>query len=159
MEKPMPRTGATFTLPSPPNPLIANTLAKAGDMNTTFTDIAGALTGSVAANGATPMTGNLNMNGHNITGVAAITGTAAIASIQELIVTDTMLVGSSGGLGNATIAGTLVVDGQLGAGATDVGSLIIGTVINAADDAAAAGAGVVVGGVYRSGSQLMIRVA
>jgi hypothetical protein len=158
MEKPMPRAGATYSLPSPPNPLIANTLAKAGDMNVTFTDIAGALTGSVAANGATPMTGNLNMNGHNITGLGAISGTAAIASIQELIVTDTMLVGSSGGLGNATISGTLIVDGQFGAGATDVGSLIIGTVIDAADDAAAAAAGVVTGGVYRTGSVLKIKL-
>jgi len=68
----MPRSGGTYSLPSPPNPLVANTLAKAGDMNTTFTDIATALTNSLPLDGSAAMTGNLNANSHNITNIGTV---------------------------------------------------------------------------------------
>jgi len=80
----MPRSGGTYTLPSPPNPLVANTLAKAADMNTTFSDLATALTGSVPVDGSAPMTGNLNVNGHNVTNAGTVATSAFAASSANI---------------------------------------------------------------------------
>lgn len=58
----MPRSGGSYSLPSPPHPLVANTLAKAEDLNTVHTDIASALTGSVPVDGSAAMTGALTLS-------------------------------------------------------------------------------------------------
>jgi len=65
----MPRSGAVYSLPSPPSPYTAGSLAKAEDINTTFNDIATALTNSAPLDGSGSMAGDLAMNGHNISGV------------------------------------------------------------------------------------------
>ena len=69
----MPRNSGIYSLPSPPMPLVPNTLAAAEDINVTLSDIALALTGSVAADGSTPITGDINMNNHSIGGVNTLT--------------------------------------------------------------------------------------
>jgi len=57
----MSRNGSgTYSLPAG-NPVVTGTTITTTWANTTLNDIAGALTGSVAADGQTPMTGNLNM--------------------------------------------------------------------------------------------------
>jgi hypothetical protein len=50
-------------------PLVPNSLAMAEDVNTTLSDIAAALTGSLASDGTTSLTGTFNANGHDLAGV------------------------------------------------------------------------------------------
>ena len=69
----MSRNGSgTYTLPAG-NPVVTGTSIASTWANTTMTDIANALTGSVAADGQTTMTGNLPMGGNKITGLATPT--------------------------------------------------------------------------------------
>ena len=97
----MSRNGSgTYTLPAG-NPVVTNTTISSTWANTTLTDIASALTGSVAADGQTPMTGSLNMASNKIISVTDPTNpqdattkayvdaadavlTAAIAAIPSL---------------------------------------------------------------------------
>lgn len=53
-----------YSLPEPP--FVTGTVIDPSPMNDNFNDIAQALTGSVAADGQTPMTGNLDLNSHAI---------------------------------------------------------------------------------------------
>ena len=65
----MSRNGSgTYTLPAG-NPVVTNTTISSTWANTTLTDIASALTGSVASDGQTPMTGSLNMASNKIISV------------------------------------------------------------------------------------------
>jgi hypothetical protein len=66
----MSRNGSgTYTLPAG-NPVVTGTSIASTWANTTLSDIATALTGSVAADGQTTMTGNLLMGNNQITGLA-----------------------------------------------------------------------------------------
>jgi hypothetical protein len=65
----MSRNGSgTYSLPSG-NPVVTATTITSTWANTTLNDIATALTGSLAADGQTPATGNLNMNTNQIKNV------------------------------------------------------------------------------------------
>jgi hypothetical protein len=67
----MSRNGSgTYSLPAG-NPVITGTSISSTWANTTLTDIATALTGSLAADGQTTATGALKMGNHKVTGVAA----------------------------------------------------------------------------------------
>jgi hypothetical protein len=71
----MSRNGSgTYTLPAG-NPVVTGTTISSSWANNTLNDIATALTGSVAADGQTPMSGPLAMGSNKITGLA--TGTAS----------------------------------------------------------------------------------
>ena len=66
----MSRNGSgTYTLPAG-NPVVTGTTIASTWANNTLSDIASALTDSVAADGQTPMTGNLNLNSNKIVNVA-----------------------------------------------------------------------------------------
>jgi len=66
----MSRNGSgTYNLPSG-NPVVSGSTITSSWANTTLTDIATALTGSVASDGQTPMSGALNMTDNLITNVA-----------------------------------------------------------------------------------------
>ena len=66
----MSRNGAgVYSLPSG-NPVVTGTTISSTWANNTLSDIATALTGSVAADGQTTMTGNLAMGSNKITGLA-----------------------------------------------------------------------------------------
>ena len=66
----MSRNGSgTYNLPAG-NPVVTGTTISTTWANTTLTDIATALTGSVAADGQTPMTGSLNLNSNTIVNLA-----------------------------------------------------------------------------------------
>ena len=68
----MSRNGSgTYSLPAG-NPVVTGTTISSTWANNTMTDIASALTGSVAADGQTPMTGSLNMNTNKVTGLVEI---------------------------------------------------------------------------------------
>jgi len=67
----MSRNGSgVYSLPAG-NPVVTGTTISSTWANSTLTDIATALTGSVAADGQTPMTGPLAMGSNKITGIAS----------------------------------------------------------------------------------------
>jgi len=62
----MSRNGSgTYNLPSG-NPVVTGTTISSSWANTTLNDVANALTGSIAADGQTPITGNMNLNNNRI---------------------------------------------------------------------------------------------
>jgi hypothetical protein len=66
----MSRNGSgTYNLPAG-NPVVTGTTITSSWANTTLSDMATALTGSIAADGQTPITGNLNMGTNAITNMA-----------------------------------------------------------------------------------------
>ena len=76
----MSRNGSgTYSLPAG-NPVVTGTTIASTWANTTMNDLAAALTGSVAADGQTPMTGNLDLNTNKIVNLVA--GTAAGDAIE-----------------------------------------------------------------------------
>ena len=76
----MSRNGSgVYSLP-PSNPVITGTTISSTWANNTMNDIAAALTDSVAADGQTPMTGNLDLNTHKIVNLVA--GTASGDAIE-----------------------------------------------------------------------------
>lgn len=73
----MPRTGPSYNLPKPP--FVPGTKIKSADVNSNFSDIANALTGSLPLDGSGLMTGAFQANGNRVTGVAdAIADTDAL---------------------------------------------------------------------------------
>lgn len=76
----MSRNGSgTYSLPAG-NPVVTGTTISSSWANNTMNDIASALTGSVAADGQTPMTGNLDLNTNKIVNLVA--GTVAGDAIE-----------------------------------------------------------------------------
>jgi hypothetical protein len=76
----MSRNGSgTYTLPAG-NPVVTGTTISSNWANTTLNDIAATLTDSVAADGQTPMTGNLDLNTHKIVNLVA--GTVAGEAVE-----------------------------------------------------------------------------
>jgi len=104
----MSRNGSgTYSLPAG-NPVVTNTTISSTWANTTLTDLATAMTGSVAADGQTTITGNLQMNSNKLTGLAV--GTTAGDSVEysqlaALLVSPT-ITGDLTVTGNGTFQGT-----------------------------------------------------
>ena len=109
----MSRNGSgVYSLPAG-NPVVTGTTISSSWANTTLSDIASALTGSVAADGQTPMTGNLQMGNNKITGLAAgtlstdavnlgqITGGSVAGSFTTLSASSTVTL--SGGTANGVL--------------------------------------------------------
>jgi hypothetical protein len=97
----MSRNGSgTYSLPAG-NPVVTNTTISSTWANNTLTDLATAMTGSVAADGQTTITGNLQMNSNKLTGLAV--GTTAGDSV-EFTQLATLL-------NNATLTGTVSMTG------------------------------------------------
>lgn len=68
----MPRNGAgTYSLYTPGNPVVTGTTISSTAFNSTMSDVASALTASIAADGQTPITANIPFNNHKATGLAA----------------------------------------------------------------------------------------
>jgi hypothetical protein len=67
----MSRNGSgVYSLPAS-NPVVTGTTISSTWANTTMSDLAAALTDSVAADGQTPMTGNLDLNTHKVVNLVA----------------------------------------------------------------------------------------
>jgi len=78
----MSRNGSgTYTLPAG-NPVVTGTAITSSWANTTMSDIAAGLTQSVAADGQTPMTGNLNMTNNTIENLADATASGDAVSLN-----------------------------------------------------------------------------
>jgi len=74
----MSRNGSgTFSLTSG-NPVVTGTTISSTWANTTLSDIANGLTQSISADGQTPITGALQMNGNDIQNAGTITATTGI---------------------------------------------------------------------------------
>ena len=123
----MSRNGSgTYSLPAG-NPVVSQTVISSTWANNTMNDIASALTGSVASDGQTPMTGPLNMNSNKIANLAngTINGDAinytqfntptfggAVTCSSTLTVTGATSLGSTLAVtGDTTMAGNLAVNG------------------------------------------------
>lgn len=76
----MSRNGSgTYNLPSG-NPVVTGTTITSSWANNTLSDIANALTGSVASDGQTPMSASLNMSNNRIISLAdAVASTDAVS--------------------------------------------------------------------------------
>lgn len=100
----MARNGSgTYSLPSG-NPVVTGTTISSTWANNTLSDIATALTGSLAADGQTTPTANIKMGGFKITNVAAGTAATDNASVTN--------VQNSTGQQLTTIAGTNTITAQ-----------------------------------------------
>lgn len=104
----MSRNGSgVYSLPAG-NPVVTGTSISSTWSNTTLSDIATALTGSVASDGQTPMTGNLDMNSQKI--VLLSNGTVSTDAINlgqlTAALTNTTVTGNLTVTGNGTFQGT-----------------------------------------------------
>jgi hypothetical protein len=97
----MSRNGnGTYNLPAG-NPVSSGSVISSTWANTSLSDIATALTGSVAADGQTPITGNLNMAGNKISSLGAGTLATDAANLTQV----TSAVAITGGNINGTPIG------------------------------------------------------
>ena len=109
----MSRNGSgTYTLPAG-NPVVTGTTISSTWANNTLADIAATLTDSVAADGQTAMTGDLQMGSNRITGLAdgiASTDAATVGQVstgyQPVITAVGILKGAGAGSISAATAGT-----------------------------------------------------
>lgn len=82
----MSRNGSgTYTLPAG-NPVTTGQTISSTWANNTLTDIATALTGSISADGQTPITGTLNFNTQQIAGTPTFTGNVTFGSTGYLAI-------------------------------------------------------------------------
>lgn len=110
----MSRNGSgTYNLPAGVNPVVTGTSITSTWANTTLNDIASALTGSLASDGQTPMTGNLNANGYKIVGLVAGTASGNSVEYDQFIAafTDPTITGDLTVTGNESVGGNLTVSG------------------------------------------------
>jgi hypothetical protein len=121
----MSRNGSgTYTLPAG-NPVVAGTTITSAWANSTFNDVATALTGSVAADGQTPMTGTLNLGTNRITGVANATLPSDAVNLSQL--NDPSITGNVNILGTLTVAGVTTLASALTINSTDDIKIPVGT--------------------------------
>jgi hypothetical protein len=109
----MSRNGSgVYTLPAT-NPVVPGSTIATVWANGTMTDIATALTGSVAADGQTPMTGNLNANSNKIVNLAAGTTSGnSVEYAQFLAATQTAVAITGGTINGTTIGATTPAFGK-----------------------------------------------
>jgi microcystin-dependent protein len=90
----MSRNGAgTYNLPAG-NPVVPATVISTSWANSTLSDIATALTGSVAADGQTPITGNLQMSSNLITGLGNGVSAQDAVTVSQLNAVNSVITGS-----------------------------------------------------------------
>ena len=115
----MSRNGSgVYNLPAG-NPVVTGTTISSTWANSTLTDLATAVTGSIASDGQTPITGALQMGNNKITGLAngtAPTDAVALSQLNDPVIT-----------GNVDIAGTLTVAGNVTLNSTGDIKLPVGT--------------------------------
>jgi len=99
----MSRNGSgTYSLPAG-NPVVTGTTIASTWANNTMNDLASALTDSVAADGQTSMTGNLNLNSNKIVNLATPTlSTDAVTKAYA----DALVSGGTGSFTTLTVTGT-----------------------------------------------------
>jgi len=104
----MSRNGSgVYSLPAG-NPVVTGTSISSTWANNTLSDLATAMTGSVAADGQTPMTGNLDMNSRKVVLLANGTVSTDAINLGQLTaaLTNTTVTGNLTVTGNGTFQGT-----------------------------------------------------
>jgi hypothetical protein len=125
----MSRNGTgTYNLPAG-NPVVTGTVIASTWANSTLTDIASALTGSVAADGQTPMVGDLDMNNNKITNLEPGTVAGNAIEYDQFVAASSTNVNIVGGTINGTTIGvTTPASGRFttlqATGATTLGSTL-----------------------------------
>ena len=110
----MSRNGSgTYTLPAG-NPVVSGTTITTTWGNTTLTDIANALTASVAADGQTPMTGALNMANNKVTSVTDPTNAQDAATKAYVDLTQTASGITGGTITGATLTNDTIDNSPIG---------------------------------------------
>jgi microcystin-dependent protein len=90
----MSRNGSgIYNLPTG-NPVVTGTTITSNWANTTLSDISTALTGSVAADGQTPITGNLQMGGNLVTGMGAGVSATDAVTVAQLAAVNSVVTGT-----------------------------------------------------------------
>ena len=120
----MSRNGSgVYSLPAG-NPVVTNTTISSTWANNTLSDIATALTDSLAADGQTTATGNLQMGNNKITGLATLTvSTDAVTKAYA----DALVDGSaSGSFTNLTVTGTSTLNTLTATGTTTLATALTG---------------------------------
>jgi hypothetical protein len=117
----MSRNGSgTYTLPAG-NPVVTGTTIASTWANNTLSDIASALTDSVAADGQTAMTGNLNLNSNKIVNLATPTlSTDAVTKAYA-----DALVGGAGSFTTLTSSGATTFTAGTASTSTTTGTAVI----------------------------------
>jgi hypothetical protein len=87
------------------NPVVTGTVIASTWANSTLTDIASALTGSVAADGQTPMSGDLDMNTNKIVNLEPGTVAGNAIEYDQFVAATTTNVNITGGTINGTTIG------------------------------------------------------
>lgn len=106
----MSRNGSgTYNLPAG-NPVVTGTTISSTWANNTLSDIATALTGSVAADGQTPMTGALDMNSQKIVNLAAGTVAGNAIEYAQFVAATSTAVDITGGTIDGTEIGQTTAD-------------------------------------------------
>jgi hypothetical protein len=101
----MSRNGTgTYNLPAG-NPVVTGTVISSTWANNTLTDIASALTGSVAADGQTPMVGDLDMNTNKVINLDPGTVQGNAVEYSQFVNATTTAVNITGGTINGTSIG------------------------------------------------------
>lgn len=89
----------TFTVTNPD--FVSGTTISSSQVDANFSDVATAITQSIAANGETPITGNLQMNSNKHTGVAAGTALTEYADVKSVQNGTYIWCGTAGGTADA----------------------------------------------------------
>ena len=108
----MSRNGSgTYTLPAG-NPVVTGTTISTTWANNTLNDIAATLTDSVAADGQTPMTGDLDLNSNKIVNLAAGTIAGDAVEYSQLTAATSVVTITGGTINGATIGATTPASGR-----------------------------------------------
>lgn len=108
----MSRNGSgVYTLPAG-NPVVTGTTISTTWANNTLNDIAATLTDSIAADGQTPMTGDLDLNSNKLKNVANGTLPADGVNVSQLTAATTVAAITSGTINGATIGATTPASGR-----------------------------------------------
>ena len=126
----MSRNGSgTYTLPVG-NPVVSGTTITSAWANSTLNDMATALTGSVASDGQTPMTGSLNLGTNRIINVSNATLPTDAVNLSQL--NDPFITGNVDIEGTLHVVGATTLDSTLSIGgdSTVTGNATIAGLLN-----------------------------
>ena len=90
----MSRNGSGIYILPTGNPVVTGTTITSNWANTSLSDIATALTGSVAADGQTPVTGNLQLGGNLITGLGTGVSSTDAVNVAQLASINSVIAGT-----------------------------------------------------------------
>jgi hypothetical protein len=108
----MSRNGSgTYTLPAG-NPVVTGTTISTTWANNTLNDLAAAMTDSVAADGQTPMTGDLDLNSNKIVNLAPAAFAGEAVEYSQLQAATSVVTITGGTINGATIGATTPASGR-----------------------------------------------